>query len=81
MRRNHGILTVGKTREAAVWRYIALENACHAQLLAEAAGTPKLVPHEVAQLTATQVGRDEVSFSAFQPYFDWIARLQPDLFD
>ena len=37
--KNHGILTAGPSVESAAWWYIALENACQAQLLAEAAGT------------------------------------------
>jgi ribulose-5-phosphate 4-epimerase/fuculose-1-phosphate aldolase len=78
---NHGILTVGPSLEAAVWRYIALENACQAQLLAEAAGQPKPIPHAVAKHTASQVGSDVGGFYAFQPYFDLISREQPDLFD
>jgi ribulose-5-phosphate 4-epimerase/fuculose-1-phosphate aldolase len=78
---NHGILTVGQTLEAAVWRYIAFDNACHAQLLAEAAGTPKPIPHEVARHTASQVGSPAGGFYSFQPYFDLISRAQPDLFD
>jgi ribulose-5-phosphate 4-epimerase/fuculose-1-phosphate aldolase len=78
---NHGLLTVGATLEASVWRYIAFENACHAQLLAEAAGTPKPIPHDVARHTAKQVGGDSGSFYAFQPYFDVVSREEPDLFD
>ncbi len=46
--RNHGILTAGPTVEAAAWWYIALENACHTQLLAEAAGTPQRIPTTTA---------------------------------
>lgn len=78
---NHGILTVGPTLEAAVWRYIALDNACHTQLLAEAAGKVKPIPHDVARHTAAQVGSDAGGFYSFQPYFDLITREQPDLFD
>ena len=48
---NHGLLTVGPTIEAAAWWYIAMDNAARAQLLAEAAGTPKPIPHEIARLT------------------------------
>ena len=77
---NHGILTVGPSVETAVWRYLAMENACQAQLLAEAAGTTKPVPHDVAKHTAGQVGGPYGDFS-FQPYFDLIAREEPDLFD
>jgi ribulose-5-phosphate 4-epimerase/fuculose-1-phosphate aldolase len=78
---NHGILTVGPTLEAAVWRYFALENACHAQLLAEAAGKPRPIPHAVAKSTAERVGSAAGGFYAFQPYFDLISRDEPDLFD
>lgn len=77
---NHGILTVGPSVETAVWRYISMENACQAQLLAEAAGTTKPVPHAVAAHTAAQTGGPFGDY-AFQPYFDVIARDEPDLFD
>lgn len=78
---NHGLLTVGQSVDGAVWRYIAFENAAHAQLLAEAAGTPKPLTHEVATHTQGQVGRDAVSWFSFQPLFDFIAREEPDLFE
>lgn len=77
---NHGLLTVGHSVDGAVWRYIAFENAAHAQLLAEAAGTPKPLTHEVATHTQGQVGREAVSWFSFQPLFDFIAREEPDLF-
>ena len=41
--RNHGIVATGGSIEEAVWTAIKLERACQAQLLAEAAGGPKLV--------------------------------------
>jgi L-fuculose-phosphate aldolase len=41
--RNHGIATAGRTIEEAVWWALKLERACHAQLMAEAVGGPKLV--------------------------------------
>jgi ribulose-5-phosphate 4-epimerase/fuculose-1-phosphate aldolase len=77
---NHGILTVGPSVETAVWRYLAMENACQAQLLADAAGKTKPVPHDVALHTAGQTGGPYGDYS-FQPYFDLIAREEPDLFD
>lgn len=77
---NHGILTVGPSVETAVWRYLAMENACQAQLLADAAGTTRPVPHDVARHTAGQVGGPFGDYS-FQPYFDLVAREEPDLFD
>jgi len=48
---NHGLLTVGPTVEAAAWWFTSMDNAAHAQLLAEAAGTPKLISPEIARLT------------------------------
>jgi ribulose-5-phosphate 4-epimerase/fuculose-1-phosphate aldolase len=78
---NHGLLTVGPSVESAVWRYIAMENAAHAQLLAEAAGKPKLIPHDVAKHTAGQMNHGSAGFYSFQPYFDVVSREEPDLFD
>jgi L-fuculose-phosphate aldolase len=40
--RNHGIVTAGRSIEEAVWLALKLERACRVQLLAEAAGGPKL---------------------------------------
>jgi len=78
---NHGILTVGQSVEAAVWRYIALENACQVQLLAQAAGPTKPMPDAVARHTAGQVGSEIGGIFAFQPYWDVISQEEPDLFD
>jgi L-fuculose-phosphate aldolase len=41
--RNHGIVTAGHCIEEAVWLALKLEHACRVQLLAEAAGGPKLL--------------------------------------
>ncbi len=41
--RNHGIVTAGRTLEEAVWLALKLESACRLQLLAEAAGGPRLL--------------------------------------
>ncbi|PVM82250.1 class II aldolase/adducin family protein [Caulobacter endophyticus] len=78
---NHGILTVGQSVEAAVWRYLAFENACQAQLLAQAAGPTKPMPPEVAKHTASQVGTELGGIYAFQPYWDIVTEEEPDLFD
>jgi len=79
--RNHGLLTVGHTVDEAVWWFVTMERTCQAQLLAEAAGTPVLIDHEHAALTATQVGSHTAGFFSFQPLYDWIVRLEPDLLD
>ena len=78
---NHGLLTVGPTIEAAAWWYIAMDNAARAQLLAEAAGTPKPIPHEIASLTSRQVGTHKGGYFSFQPLWDWITEAEPDLFN
>lgn len=77
--KNHGILTAGPTVEAAAWWYIALENACHTQLLAEAAGTPQPIPHEVAARTHEQVGGPGGAFHTFRGYAEILVREQPEV--
>src|SRR5438132_8782450 len=49
--RNHGLLTVGHSVDAAVWTFITMERSCQAQLLAEAAGTPVLIGRDMARKT------------------------------
>lgn len=76
--RNHGLLTVGKTVDEAAWWFISMERTCQAQLLAEAAGKPKLINHDSATLARHQVGSPYMGWFSFQPLYDMIARLQPD---
>ncbi|HEY2659525.1 MAG TPA: class II aldolase/adducin family protein [Caulobacteraceae bacterium] len=78
---NHGILTVGQSVEAAVWRYLAMENACQVQLLAQAAGPTRPMPEAVARHTAGQMGSEIGGVFAFQPYWDVVTEEEPDLFD
>ncbi len=77
--RNHGLLTVGETVDAAVWFFIAMERTCQSQLLAEAAGKPVPISHENAVLTRTQLGTQAAGWFQFQPLWNWITRLEPDL--
>jgi len=79
--KNHGILTAGPTVEAAAWWYIALENACHVQLLAQAAGTPQPIPHEVADLTHRQIGRASGARHAFESLYEGLLDTEPELLD
>lgn len=79
--RNHGLLTVGDTVDAAAWWFITMERSCQVQLLAKAAGTPVHIEHENAVLTHTQIGNDLVGWINYQPLHDQITREQPDLFD
>ncbi|WP_233858176.1 class II aldolase/adducin family protein [Paraburkholderia sp. HD33-4] len=79
--KNHGILTAGPSVEAAAWWYIALDNACHAQLLAQAAGTPQPIPHDVAALTHQQVGRANGARHAFDSLYEGLVEAEPELLD
>lgn len=79
--KNHGLLTVGQTVEAAVWRYIAMENAARTQLLAEAAGQPQPIPEATAKLTAQQVGTEFGGWFSFQPLWDKLLTTEPDFLD
>ena len=78
---NHGLLTVGETIDAAAWWYITMERSCQAQLMAEAAGTPKLIGHDVALQTRGTVGNPLAGWFSFQPLYDVIIAEQPELLD
>ncbi|MFJ3671354.1 class II aldolase/adducin family protein [Streptomyces sp. NPDC090106] len=49
---NHGFITGGRSVAEAAWLFVTMERAAQVQLLAEAAGKPVVVPHEVAEPTA-----------------------------
>ena len=66
--------------EAAYW-FISMERTCQAQLLAEAAGKPRLIDPEQAEKTAAQVGNPMAGWISFQPLYDWIVAQQPDLLE
>jgi ribulose-5-phosphate 4-epimerase/fuculose-1-phosphate aldolase len=79
--RNHGLLTVGDSVDAAAWWFITMERSCQAQLLAKAAGEVVPITHENAKLTHGQIGNDLVGWINFQPLYEQIIRSEPDLFD
>jgi len=79
--RNHGLLTVGATVDAALWWFITMERSCQSQLLAMAAGDPVSIPHEQAAFTGSQVGSEGAGWFNFQPLYETIVREQPDLLD
>jgi ribulose-5-phosphate 4-epimerase/fuculose-1-phosphate aldolase len=79
--RNHGFLTVGQTVDEAAYWYISFERSAQAQLLAEAAGKPLSIDHEIATLTRSQVGTSAAGWFSFQPLYDRILREEPDLLE
>ena len=76
---NHGLLTVGESVDEAAWWYITMERSCQAQLMAEAAGTPKLISREHALATRETVGNPLAGWFSFQPLNQVIVAEQPEL--
>jgi ribulose-5-phosphate 4-epimerase/fuculose-1-phosphate aldolase len=79
--RNHGLLTVGRSVAETVWWFITMERSCQAQLLAMAAGTPKLIDRETALQVREQIGTSEAGWFQARPLWDQIVLSDPDLFD
>jgi ribulose-5-phosphate 4-epimerase/fuculose-1-phosphate aldolase len=79
--RNHGLLSVGQTVEAAVFWFISMDRCCQNQLQAEAAGKPVLISPDQARLTYTQVGTEPAGWFSYQPLYARIVREEPDLLE
>ncbi|MGQ4441110.1 class II aldolase/adducin family protein [Streptomyces violaceoruber] len=79
--RNHGLLTVGDSVDAAAWWFLSLERSCQVQLLAKAAGRPVPIGHRQAVSTREQLGGDLVAWINYQPLWQEVTRREPDLFD
>ncbi|OMI87238.1 class II aldolase/adducin family protein [Streptomyces sp. M1013] len=79
--RNHGLLTVGDSVDAAAWWFLSLERSCQVQLLAKAAGRPVLIDHRQAVATREQLGGDLVAWINYQPLWQEVTRREPDLFE
>ena len=71
---NHGILTAGGTVGEAAAFFIALERACQAQLLAEAAAAnglrKRFVGEEAARYTKEGSGRPACMYMQFMPEYN-----------
>ena len=78
---NHGLITVGESVAEAVWWFVTMERSCQAQLLAMAAGTPKLIEREVALQVREQIGGHFAGWFQARPIWDQIVVSDPDLFD
>lgn len=76
---NHGSLTAGSTVGEAAAFFIALERACHNQLLVEAAVGPgnlqkTFVGEEEAEYTKKGTGSSEVMYMQFAPEYQLILK-------
>ena len=78
---NHGLLTVGASIDAAAWWYITMERTCQAQLMAEAAGTPRIIEPDIARQTYDTVGSELAGWFSFQPLYAVITEEHPELLD
>ncbi|WP_367135343.1 MULTISPECIES: class II aldolase/adducin family protein [Streptomyces] len=77
--RNHGLLTVGDTVDAAAWWFITMERSCQVQLAAKAAGKPVLIDQASARHTRGQLGNDLAAWINYQPLYQQITRSEPEL--
>ena len=78
---NHGLFTTGGSVDEAVFWFVTMERSCQAQLLAMAAGTPKLIRDEYARYTYQNTAYPLAGWFSFQPLWQEICRTDPDLFD
>ncbi|WNS78353.1 class II aldolase/adducin family protein [Domibacillus sp. DTU_2020_1001157_1_SI_ALB_TIR_016] len=77
--KNHGLLTVGTSVDEAAYWFIAMDRACHAQLLAEAAGSPIAIDHETALLTHSQVSGSNSGWFNFQQLWLKLVEDEPEV--
>ncbi len=77
----HGLLTAAQTIDAAAWWLISMERCCRAQLLAEAAGAPRVLADASAEAAYATVGTPLAGWFNFQPLYQVIVDEQPGLLD
>lgn len=75
--RNHGLLTVGRTVDEALWWFLLMERCCHIQLLAESAGPLHTLSPEQARSIARQIGTAEFGWFQCQPLMAEVASPCP----
>jgi len=74
---NHGLLTVGKSVEEAVFWFVSMEKCCQAQLMADAAaagrgGETVKITEEDALYTRKTIGSSLAGWFSAKPMFDVI---------
>ena len=77
--KNHGLLTVGATIDAAAWWFISMERCCQAEAIARGLGDTQPLSDELAAATHSMNGTALAGWFSFQPLYDFIVQLQPDL--
>lgn len=79
--RHHGLLTVGRTVEEAAWWFITMDRACQAQLMAEAAGTPRVMTDEEATMAHRQFGNKNMARHGFKLLAGLVFEQEPDVLE
>lgn len=79
--KNHGLFTVGETMDEAAFWFILMDRSCKVQLMCEAAGTPTLIPHELAQKIAKPFGSPLSGWFHFKPFYERIVDAHPDVLE
>jgi ribulose-5-phosphate 4-epimerase/fuculose-1-phosphate aldolase len=79
--RHHGLLTVGHSIDSAVWWLIAMDRACHVQLLVGSATTGRTIDSSQAEAAYSSVGSESAARFSFRLLYDLIVSQQPDLLD
>ncbi|WP_327374637.1 class II aldolase/adducin family protein [Streptomyces sp. NBC_01216] len=77
--RNHGLLTVGGSVDAAAWWFIAMERCARVQLAARTAGKVVRIGHREALATREHIGTDLAAWVNYQPLWRRISRAEPEL--
>ncbi|MFI6289431.1 class II aldolase/adducin family protein [Streptomyces sp. NPDC051018] len=75
--RNHGLLTVGDSVDAAAWWFISMERCAQIQLTARAAGRTVQIEHRHAVATREQLGTDLVAWISYQPLWQQWCQATP----
>jgi ribulose-5-phosphate 4-epimerase/fuculose-1-phosphate aldolase len=67
---NHGVLTVGKSIEEAIFWFLSLERCCQVSLIANAAGTPRKIEDAEAEFNHTTMGHTHAGWFSALPEFE-----------
>ncbi|MEV8544320.1 class II aldolase/adducin family protein [Streptomyces sp. NPDC051572] len=77
--RHHGLLTVGRSVEEAAWWFITMDRACQMQLLADAAGKPRVMTEEEVTLAHRQFSNANMARHNFNLLADLVVEEEPDV--
>ncbi|MEV2194878.1 class II aldolase/adducin family protein [Streptomyces phaeochromogenes] len=77
--RHHGLLTAGRSVEEAAWWFITMERACQMQLLADAAGNPRIMSDEEVTLAHRQFSNANMARHNFNLLAGLVVDEEPDV--